>query len=305
MIIDVHTHLGDILHHRGGELIFKTGVKKRLIPDLISVSEWTQYQTTPFLESLVKKLEYFLTLASQARNDTATLENAKKAMERTGVVRSVCLPLAPYVTFDDLHRAREQYEGVIPFTSVDFAQENDLDAMFLDQARRGAKGLKLHPIIQKQPLDHPRTMETVQAFSPHGLPVLFHCGVYSYYLGDEKTSKQVPEFGAAVQARELVSSFPNTTFIAGHAGLFEYRDVIRVLGPFKNLHVDVSFQSPPKIKELLKALGPERVMYGSDWPWGSRDAAAASVRKACAGDKSLENMIFYENAKRVLRLDGV
>ncbi|MCX8124852.1 MAG: hypothetical protein N3F66_11930 [Spirochaetes bacterium] len=39
MIIEVHSHLGNILEFDDGELIDKTGVKKENAIDLVSVSE--------------------------------------------------------------------------------------------------------------------------------------------------------------------------------------------------------------------------------------------------------------------------
>jgi hypothetical protein len=99
-----------------------------------------------------------------------------------------------------------------------------------------------------------------------------------------------------------VKAFPGVKFIAGHAGLFEVGDVIELLGGFKNVSVDVSFQSPATIRRLVGALGAERVLYGSDWPWGSRITAIKAVKKACRGDRGLERRIFYENASELLRL---
>ena len=69
----------------------------------------------------------------------------------------------------------------------------------------------------------------MEAFSIHGLPVLFHCGVSSYYLREEEIEEH-PEYGEIRYAYELVKAFPNVRFIAGHSGLFEVHDVIKMLG---------------------------------------------------------------------------
>jgi uncharacterized protein len=303
MIIDIHTHLGDILSPNGGLLIFRKGVQKQRVLDLITVAEWGMYKTNPVSEWLLTALcEDLVTKACRARNLTATLENCRQSMDDNGVVKSACMPIAPYVTFNDLKKAMESDAGVIPFTSVDFSVKHDLEALMKNDVAAGARGLKLHPIIQKEPLSSKRTFGVVEAFAPHKLPVLFHSGVQSYYLGKDKEEKQKPEYGDVKHAAKLCTEFPGVSFIVGHSGLFQYREAIDLFSSRKNVFVDTSFQAPKRINELIKAFGPERVLYASDWPWGDRKTNIASVAKACRGDKSLERLIYYENAARLLKL---
>jgi uncharacterized protein len=302
MIIDAHSHLGDILYPGGGKLIYEKGAKKEVALDLISVAESGLYKTNPVTEWLLNNLfENQITKACRARNSTATLENMRNSMDDTEVVKTVCLPIAPNLLFEDLRQAAEADPGIIPFTSVDFTIECDIEAALKQDIKNGAKGLKLHPIIQSEPLNSRKTFEAVEAFETYKLPVLFHSGVQSYYLGEEKASKQKPSYGELEYARVLVAAFPGVPFIAGHAGLFQYKDTMALLGSFKNVYVDTSFQSPERVAELISVFGPERVMFGSDWPWGSRNTAMAATKKACKGDKGLEKQIFSENAARLLK----
>lgn len=300
MIIDSHGHLGNILYPGGGELIFRKGVKKRFIMDLTALSERQLHAGMPSI--LYRVFLDLFTRCERARNETATLENLRKSMNRAGVDRMVCLPVAPYVTFEDLRRAADLYSGVIPFTAVDFTRHYDFQAALRANVAAGARGLKLHPIIQKEPLDSKRTFEVVEAFAVHGLPVLFHSGVASYYLDAEKTRNQEMSYGEIRYARDLVAAFPRVNFVAGHAGMFQVDDVMALLGGYSNVYVDITFQSPAKITRLVKVFGPERVLYGSDWPWGNHIPAIKAVRKACRGDRSLEDVIFHENAARLLKL---
>lgn len=300
MIIDSHGHLGNLLYPGGGELIFRKGVKKRFVIDLATVSEWQSHRGMS--AGLYRLLLGPITWAERARNETATLENWRRSMDRSGVDKMVCLPVPPYVTFDDLKRAAEMDPGVIPFTGVDFTREHDVQAALAADVSAGAKGLKLHPIIQKEPLNSKRTFDAVEAFAVHGLPVLLHCGVSSYYLGAEKTRNQVMSYGEIRYARDLVAAFPNVSFIAGHAGLFQVSDAMDLLGGYPNVFVDITLQSPAKVRKLVEVFGPERVLYGSDWPWGNHLPAIRIVRKACNGDHALERRIFHENAAGLLKL---
>ncbi|MBI9083270.1 MAG: amidohydrolase [Desulfobacterales bacterium] len=303
MIIDIHCHLGDILYPGGGRLIWEKGVRKPRGMDLIGVSERSLHSNMGGLAPLLDRLFMDrVTRAERARNATATLENLRAAMAAAGVTRAVAMPIPPHVTFDDLARAADIDEAILPFTGVDFTRPRDLTAELEDHVARGARGLKLHPIIQQRPLDGPDMMAAVETFAPHGLPVLFHCGVSSYYLGEEKTSRQDPDLGQIEGAVCLASAFPGVSFIAGHAGLFEVNRVMDTLGPLANMSVDISFQSPTTIRKLIRVFGPERVLFASDWPYGNHLPAVRAVQKACGGDRGLERMIFCENAARLLKL---
>jgi uncharacterized protein len=304
MIIDIHTHLGDILYPNGGDLIDKMGVKKKIFYDIISHSEMMLHSGFPraIEEWLYYKLYPLVTRASRARNATATLENMRRSMDEASVFASACMPIPPYLTFDDLKKARQKEPRVIPFTGIDYTREYDIAAALDEDVKNGAKGLKLHPIIQRAPLNSKKTFQAIEAFSVHQLPVLFHCGISSYYLDPEKQTKENATLGEIPYAKELVTSFPDVTFIAGHAGLFKYRDVIELLSSHKNVMVDTSVQSPAHVRELIKAFGPERVMYASDWPYGNRLPAIRIIKKACKGDTALEKRIFYENAAALIGL---
>jgi uncharacterized protein len=302
-IIDIHTHLGDILYPNGGEQIEKIGVKKKMFFDLISLSELLLHPD--FDGTIYESPIYpFITKASRARNLIATRENMRKSMNKYGIAKSACMPIAPYLTFDDLKSAAGLDDGIVPFTSVDFTTKFDItkiSAKLKNDVKDGAKGLKLHPIIQSVSLADKRTFQVVEAFEPHGLPILFHCGISHYYPKNEE-DRQVPEYGKINYAKELVTAFPKVKFIAGHAGLFEIGDVIEMLGSMKNVFVDVSIQSPKNVRKLIDLFGPERVLFASDWPWGNRGTPIRAVKKACKGDEGILRRIFFENSAELLRI---
>jgi hypothetical protein len=301
-ILDAHGHLGDILEPGGGALISKRDVVKERVYDPVSVAEQTLHAGPHALGKLLYRLgRRWVTRAERARNATATLENLARSLDASGISHTVALPIPPHVRFDDLLQALATEPRLIAFTGVDFSQEVDpvpgLDA----DVAAGARGLKLHPIIQNVPLTDPRTRAAIDAFSRHGLPVLFHCGVSSYYLGRDRAREQ-PSNGAIDDAAALVRDFPNVEFIAGHAGLFQVREVMQQLAGHRNVAVDTSFQSVAMVRELIATFGPERVLFASDWPFGERPPALAIARAACAGDPGLERRVLFENAAERLKL---
>lgn len=299
MIIDAHSHLGDILYPNGRELIYKKNVVMQKIYDPQGNNEkllMRSLGTGKYIYFLIEKLA---TLGQRARNLTATLENMQKSMEEASVNFTVCLPIAPYVTFEDLAEAAQLDNRIIPFTSVDFTKKYDVAKKLAEDVSKGAKGLKLHPIIQRMPLTDTRTFEAVQAFAPLKKPVLVHAGKAFYYLKNE-SEKHSPENGNIADVEALVRSFPNVTFIVGHSGLFWHKDVRKRLHGCSNVWLDTSVQSPETIRKLIKTFSAEKVMYASDWPWGSRPPHIKTVKIACKGDRSLEDLIYYKNVAGLL-----
>ena len=128
-----------------------------------------------------------------------------------------------------------------------------------------------------------------------------HSGSSHYYLKEE-SEKQRPEFGRISEIEKLIRSFPKVSFIAGHAGLFWQGEVRKRLKDCQNVWVDTSFQPPSAIKKLVKIFGAEKVMYASDRPWGFGRPHQETVKRACKGDRSLEKMIFFDNAADLLKI---
>jgi predicted TIM-barrel fold metal-dependent hydrolase len=301
-IIDAHAHIGDILHLDGGNLIWKRGVKKRFIWDPIST-----WAAMGFRNFGLGNLHYRILLkqviaAEQARNAAATLENLRRSMDRLGITHSVCMPIFPYVVFADLAQAAKKEPGVIPFTCVDVAAGKDFESQLVADKRAGAKGLKLHAIIQNVSLDDQRMHMAAQAAGKIGLPVLFHCGISHYYKKGERY-RDTPQYGAVEDARNLVREHPDVAFVAGHAGMFEMEEVIAKLAPFENVCVDTSIQCAANIRRLLHTFGSDRVLFASDWPFGQASVSLACAKAACKGDQTLIRKVLYGNAARLYGIE--
>ena len=301
MIIDAHAHLGDILFPEGAALIDQTGVRKPLIFDVISISEALGHrglQQIKFDSWLYRQSQR----CSMVRNRLATLENFRRSMEENGVSYSVALPVPPYVSFVDLLAASKKCPAVIPFTGVDFSRDYDVETALAEDVAAGAKGMKIHPIIQRERLTSPKTFAAVEAFGRHDLPILLHTGINYYYADASDRFREEPSFGDVSDVAALLKAFPKVKFIAGHAGLFSVKQARTLWGGLKNVWVDGSFQSPQGIRSLIRCFGPDKVIFGSDWPWGNRGPARKIIKQACRGDQALEKRIFSQNAIEVMNL---
>ncbi len=306
-IVDIHTHLGDILYHCGGEVICKEGLPDRNLFD--TGFKWRNLIDAGFYAALIhyqhkgkQPLDFIRewgTYSNRQRNFVASVENMQKSLDSSGVTQTCCLPIPPYVTFEDIQKADDQ--RIIPFTGIDFTNEYNIESTLARQVNEGARGMKLHPIVQKVALSDKRLRNAVEIFSVYNLPVLFHSGITSYYHGTEK-EKQEPRNGNIPEAEQLIKYFPNVRFIVGHAGGIEVGEVIDKLPKYENAHVDTSFQSPKKIQQLVNAFGSERVLFASDWPYGDRKTSIKMVELALQKNDKLKENVFYRNATNLLGL---
>jgi predicted TIM-barrel fold metal-dependent hydrolase len=302
-IIDVHAHLGDILFPGGGKLIGMKGIKKRGRMDVVALSEWFHHgfaQDDAYYGTWFHKKEI---QGNIKRNASGTLENFLQSMEQVGISHSVALPVPPNLTFDDLLPAAADNSSLIPYTGVDFSREYDVHSALKQDVQAGAKGMKLHPILQCEKLTSERTFAAVEAFAPHNLPVLVHTGICYYYTSAaDKTTREQPLNGNMKDVLSLVAAFPGVNFILGHAGLMQWHELKASVHSLKNVWVDGSFKNPKGIRELVDVLGVDKVLFGSDWPWGNRKPALKILNKACKGDKKLERAILFENACELMDL---
>ena len=299
MIIDVHGHLGDILYPDGRNLIYKRGVVMEKLWDPQGTNEAQLNRSFGMGKLIYEITNYWATKGQRARNFTATLENYQRSLDENQIDLAVCLPIAPYVTFEDLAEAKKQEPRILPFTSIDFSREHDVAAKLSQDVEGGALGLKLHPIIQNVSLLDPRTSQALQSFGQLKKPVLIHTGPSGYYLGKEK-SKNTPAFGKVEYVEEVVRNFPEINFIIGHSGLFWVNEVCRRMSKLPNVWAETSFQSPEIVRKLIALFGAEKVLYASDWPFGSRPPHIKIIKIACQGNQELEARILYKNSKELL-----
>ncbi|MFZ5642580.1 MAG: amidohydrolase family protein [Bacillota bacterium] len=298
-IIDAHSHLGDILEGKG--IIYKLNVAKEPVFDPIDFFETILYDTSS-IEGGVPEETPEIVMAERARNFTATLQNMQRSLEESSVDYTVCLPILPYVSFEDLLAASRIDPRIIPFTCIDYNLGEEAGKKLVEDVEKGAMGLKIHPIIQQRSLADKLTLSAVQHFSKTGRPVLVHTGVSQYYAETE-AYRNTPDYGKIKYFEALVREFPQVKFIAGHAGLFQREELMERMKGLPNVWVDTSFQSPDFVHKLLETFGTEKVMYGSDWPFGNRPPSIESVKIACRNDRVLENMLLFENAANLLQLN--
>jgi uncharacterized protein len=150
----------------------------------------------------------------------------------------------------------------------------------------GAVGLKLHPALQGFLACGSVVHLLLQEVRGLRLPVYVHTGT--------------PPYAQPLQVVELARQWPDITFVLGHAGSTDLkRDALVAADMAENLLVETSWTLPLRLKELVEAWGPDRVVFGSDAPESVLGIELANHRAATLPDDIL-SAVMGGNAQRIL-----
>jgi hypothetical protein len=103
----------------------------------------------------------------------------------------------------------------------------------------------------------------------------------------------------------LARRFPDVTVLMDHMGYREWvGDAIEVARDNPNVYLGTTIAAvePVTVARAVDALGPERVVYGSNWPNLYSDLAVQSLRRYGFDARALE-LILGGNLARILGLD--
>jgi len=150
--------------------------------------------------------------------------------------------------------ARASAGRIIPFCRVDPMAGGAVMTMSRAESD-GARGLKLHPVAQRLRPESPEVVEVVADATARGWPVLIHAG-----------------FGARPLAGPigaLVEAVPGARLILAHGGRGDARALAARLPEWPDVVLDTSLATLADVS----VLPPERLVFGSDRPYGEHATA--------------------------------
>jgi predicted TIM-barrel fold metal-dependent hydrolase len=152
----------------------------------------------------------------------------------------------------------ERSEGkLIPFVRLDLSEDP------IDEATRcldlGARGIKLHPRAQKFLLNDERLSPIFELAADRNVPVLIHGGRGLPPIADDLA--------------RVVNRYGKAQLIVAHAGIADLAALADRLGGKAGVFFDTSVWSPLDLLGLYRLVGPEQVVYASDYPYGQQPAS--------------------------------
>lgn len=133
----------------------------------------------------------------------------------------------------------------------------------VDEVRRcftelGLAGLKLHPWFTGFLVNSPSMDPICEVAAEFDKPIFLHTGT--------------PPGSAPLQVGILASRHPNVTFVMAHLGLPDlWWEAVAAAQRHRNIYLETAGAHSLSIARAVELLGPERVLFGSDSPFGGRN----------------------------------
>ncbi len=263
MIIDFHTH------------IFPDDVAARAISSLVTSSGG---RTSP--------------------KSDGTAEGLICNMDRFGIDLSVIQPVltshksflrvntwAKELSSDRIHA----FAGFYPSEEY----KEDIDTL----VSMGFRGIKLHPEFQNFDVDDPAMLPLYDYALGKGMTLLFHAGY------DPSFS---PPFRATPKKfRTVIDRLGGGKIVLAHLGGQSFWDEVEEYLVGEKVYFDTamgfSLYGEERFLRILRAHGEDKILFGSDSPWGDAGAEIAAIRRLPVED-AVKEKILGGNAARLLNL---
>jgi uncharacterized protein len=263
-------------------------------------------QTPEGLQNMVKSMFEMLLPSGSPYTETHTLANLIAEMDLLNIEKAVVLPVAFGFPFGD--DVSEWYMDAIEksgmkerFIICGSVKPTHADAVAKVKCLKlkGVRGIKLHPNLSMDKPNDRLAWAFYEECRILDLPVLLHSGL----IGREhkELAKEVGYTGLHSDMEnfiEPIEEFPGLRFVLCHAGSKQSAQVIEIAKNHKNVWLDLQGQGVDSIQTMIKELGPEKLMFGSDFPICPVALLLARLLLATENDKTVRNMIFSDNARR-------
>lgn len=204
-----------------------------------------------------------------------------------------------------LAQAAKHADVLVPFASVDPHDGTDAVALLRDLAAAGARGLKLHPSLQRFAPNDITVYPLYEAAVELGLPVVFHSGQTGIGAGLSGGRGIRLRYSHPLLVDDVAADLPALTIVLAHAALPWHDSAIAVATHKANVFVDLSGWAPRRFPaELVRALGGplrHKALFGTDYPLVTPDRWLAEFGELDVKPE-VRPLVLKRNAVRLLRL---
>ncbi len=240
-----------------------------------------------------------LSPVSFGRHLTHTLPNLLREMAPLKIGRSVCLVIDLATRSDNSERVAPLLAGeprVVFYCSVhpdDPRAEEKIRAHLL----AGAQGLKVHPQMQNVPVDSERMLRFLSRWRElsGARPVVFHTGFNGFEPKGRRENAAIERFGPALEA---LAPCP---VVLGHAAMNKFQNAVDHALRYPHVYLEVGGQPPASLQEMIRRMGDDRILFGSDWPVYPQAMPLAKVLLATEGAPETRRKILHDNAAALLQ----
>ena len=190
----------------------------------------------------------------------STAKDLKARMHEAEVDRVMIIAHPPYIPNELILETCQDDPSFIPVVKPDLRNAR-LGAQLKSMVKKGAKALKIHPASDGEGPESPRYHTLLKTASELGLPVIVHTGCLHLRLVYKE-----PEHGHAQIFEPWFREYPEVRFILAHMNFHEPDVAMDIACSHPNVWLETSWQPAETIGEAVRRIGPDRVLFGTDWP---------------------------------------
>ena len=230
-------------------------------------------------------------------NDASTpvfdIDDCVKVMEDCNVESIWCAPHYDLFDVDEPNRYIEEYMAKYPDKVKGYFSYNpNYYERYLGKIDNIDKidnyiGLKFLPVYHNASLEDYRYKYALDFAEKRNLVVLSHT-----WGGTACSPKEVGP---------LLKKYKNLQFVMGHSSPNELDEAIELVKKYDNVYLDLCdiHRHSGIVDKMVNAVGAEKVLYGTDFPWYDFNYGIGSVLCAHISDAQKE-LILRGNAQRIL-----
>jgi len=151
---------------------------------------------------------------------------------------------------------------------------------------RGVRALKLSSFTQKFDLDSEENHRLFRRIRKHNLQVghRFFVVLDTFYQADRFFNTAREFITTPEKLGRLAAQFPEIDFVAAHMGglAAPFEEIVRNFAPRSNVYLDTSNAAHILARQecirLVALHGPDRILFGTDWPWFGHADEVAFIR---------------------------
>lgn len=243
-----------------------------------------------------------MTVVEREKDDYDKLpvkENLLARMKEEGIALSVIQPVVTKpATQTDVNRFAKEVmrPNLLSFGGLHPDCENALEE--LEKLKDlGMVGIKFHPPFQEVNLEDEKYTEIWKRINHLDFPVLIHCGSARFARPWDLYPSGVKKF---------IRYLPDVPVILAHMGgrSMDEKEGESLSSLPENVFLDTAMsaerQDIQAFERIVESYGPERILYGSDFPYGTQKASIAYIKNSSLSDGEKE-MILGGNACRILK----
>lgn len=231
-----------------------------------------------------------LTHIGERKGEITTIEELIEIMDEAGVDKAMACSQLENIDNEYIAEAQQKYpDRILGFAVINpWAMDGEVE---LERCFTEYKfyGLKINALRFGFSIDRHSLMD----------PYFEICKKYDKVVVGHAMSDL---FSIPAKWEEMARTFPEVNFVLTHIGIpLMVDDACRIGQRNENVYLNTAVTFEPAVKQAIKIAGPEKVVLGTDAPYGSM-VQHIDVIKRSVSDEGAQALILGGNMRKVLKL---